>query len=84
MFLPGPTTAYPVIHHPGTRLCLHLGHAAKGVHTRRNNMPTMDAFHSAILEGHWQGLCAYEIAHQLAADPVIVARIIDDFETLGF
>lgn len=47
-------------------------------------MPEMDYFHAAILEGHWQGLCAYEIAHQLAADPVIVARIIDDYESMGF
>lgn len=46
-------------------------------------MPEMDDFHSQILEGHWWGLNACEIAQELAADPVIVARIIDDFETLG-
>jgi hypothetical protein len=47
-------------------------------------MPVMDDFHSQILEGYWQGLCSYEIAAELGADPVIVARIIDDFNTLGF
>jgi len=47
-------------------------------------MPIMDDFHSQILEGHWQGLCSYEIAAELGADPVIVARIIDDFNTLGY
>jgi hypothetical protein len=52
--------------------------------TRRNTMPVMDDFHSQILEGHWQGLCSYEIAAELGADPVIVARIIDDFNTLGY
>lgn len=46
-------------------------------------MPEMDDFHAAILEGHWMGLCGYEIAHDLGADPVIVARIIDDYEALG-
>lgn len=47
-------------------------------------MQTMDHFHSTILEGYWQGLCAYEIADQLGADPIIVARIIDDFESMGY
>lgn len=47
-------------------------------------MPNMDNFHSTILEGYWQGLCAYEIADQLGADPIIVARIIDDFESMGY
>ena len=47
-------------------------------------MLEMDDFHSAILEGYWWGLNAYEIAHDIGADPVIVARIIDDFETLGY
>lgn len=47
-------------------------------------MPPMDEFHAAILEGHWQGLCAYEIAYQLGADPVTVARILDDYYTLGY
>lgn len=46
-------------------------------------MYEMDEFHSTILEGHWWGLNATEIAHELGADPVIVARIIDDFDTLG-
>jgi len=47
-------------------------------------MPNMDYFHSAILQGYWQGLCAYEIAEQLGGDPIIVARIIDDFESMGY
>ena len=47
-------------------------------------MLEMDDFHSAILEGYWWGLNAYEIAQDIGADPVIVARIIDDFETLGY
>lgn len=47
-------------------------------------MPPMDDFHAAILEGYWQGLCGYEIAYQLGADPVVVARIIDDFRSLGY
>ena len=47
-------------------------------------MPAMDDFHSQILEGHWQELCAYEIADQLGADPTIVARIVDDFNALGY
>jgi hypothetical protein len=44
----------------------------------------MDEFHCTILEGYWWGLNACEIAHDMGADPVIVARIIDDFETLGY
>lgn len=47
-------------------------------------MPDMDDFHSTILEGHWWGLDAHEIADQLGADPTIVARIVDDFNSLGY
>ena len=50
---------------------------------KEKHMYEMDDFHSQILEGHWWGLNATEIAHELGADPVIVARIIDDFEMLG-
>lgn len=44
----------------------------------------MDYFHSAILEGYWQGREACDIAHQLGADVIIVARIMADFESMGF
>lgn len=47
-------------------------------------MPIMDNFHATILEGYWQGLCAYEIAHMLGDDPTIIARIMDDFESMGY
>ncbi len=43
-----------------------------------------DYFHAAVLEGYWKGFCSYEIADWLGADPVIVARIMDDYATLGY
>ena len=52
--------------------------------TKGAAMPKMDYFHGAILEGYWQGLEPCEIAHQLGADVIIVARIVDDFKALGF
>lgn len=47
-------------------------------------MPEMDYFHSAILDGYWQGFNATEVAEMLGDDPIIVARIMDDFRSLGF
>lgn len=47
-------------------------------------MPHMDDFHATILEGYWQGFYAYEIAQMIGADPIIVARIMDDFESMGY
>ena len=47
-------------------------------------MPQMDEFHSVILEGHWQGMNAHEIADELGADPTEVARIVDDFVSMGY
>jgi hypothetical protein len=56
----------------------------QGRTTKEKQMLEMDEFHSTVLEGYWWGLNACEIAHDMGADPVIVARIIDDFETLGY
>ena len=47
-------------------------------------MLNMDFFHSATLEGYWQGLEPHEIATELGADPTIVARIMDDYESMGY
>ena len=47
-------------------------------------MQEMDYFHSAILQGFWKGYEACDIAEQLGADPIIVARIMDDFESMGY
>ena len=47
-------------------------------------MDLMDFTHSAILEGHWQGLDAHEIAAMIGEDVAYVARIMDDFNGLGF
>lgn len=46
-------------------------------------MPEMDFFHSAILEGHWMGLNATEIAEMTGDDPMIIAQIIDTFTQAG-
>lgn len=47
-------------------------------------MQEMDYFHAAILQGFWKGYEACDIAEQLGADPIIVARIMDDFESMGY
>ena len=47
-------------------------------------MPNMDNYHATILEGYWQGLEAWEIAAQIGADPILVARIMNDFESMGY
>jgi len=64
--------------------CSNVYTPAKWRKQGEQTMPNMDYFHSAILQGYWQGLCAYEIAEQLGGDPIIVARIIDDFESMGY
>ena len=51
---------------------------------KENTMQEMDYFHSAILQGFWKGYEACDIAEQLGADPIIVARIMDDFESMGY
>ena len=47
-------------------------------------MPEMDDLHSTILEGYWWGLDAHEVAQLTGEDPCIVARIMDDFRSLGY
>ena len=47
-------------------------------------MPEMDDLHSTILEGYWKGYNAHEIAQWVGEDPAFVARVMDDFKTLGY
>jgi len=44
----------------------------------------MDYEHSAVLEGLWKGLDAWEIAEQLGMDTAYVARLMDDYRSMGY
>jgi len=44
----------------------------------------MDYEHSAVLEGLWKGLDAWEIAEQLDMDTAYVARLMDDYRSMGY
>ena len=39
---------------------------------------------AGVLEAHWQGMTAYEYAKYSGEDPIIVATIMDVFETEGW
>ncbi len=40
--------------------------------------------YAQILEGYWQGRTAHEIAECMGLDSAFVARVMDDFTTLGY
>jgi hypothetical protein len=40
--------------------------------------------YAQILEGFWQGLTAHDIADQMGLETAFVARVMDDFRTLGY
>ena len=43
-----------------------------------------DNNYSTILEGYWKGYNAHEIAQWVGEDPAFVARVMDDFRSLGY
>jgi len=44
----------------------------------------MDYDHAAVVEGLWQGLEAWEIAEQVGMDTAYVARLMDDYRSMGY
>lgn len=45
---------------------------------------TDDGLHATILEGYWKGFNAYEIAQWTGEDAAYVARVMDDFSSMGY
>lgn len=43
-----------------------------------------DNLYSTILEGYWKGFNASEVAQWIGEDPAFVARVMDDFRSLGY